>query len=260
MITNENSQISWQNSFARVVKEWGVGIFFALFSVFWLMLIASTWAEAKEVESEDSEYNFSWLDPDKKIYVLQNRKYTKAGHPMVSLMGGVGASNPYRSTFSVDPRLAYYINEMFGIEAFFTYTSNSPNNTIEALQIASPTTLPNIREIRAMMGAMVHFVPWYAKINVFNTILYFDWYFGAGASQVQSFVDTRTNKNSPSNFVQQNIPALVLSTGHLYHISQRFLARFDLTGSFYQAPINGLAGDNTWYSNFNFSFGLGLKI
>ena len=36
--------------------------------------------------ADDDEYNFSWLDPDKKIYVLQNRKYRKAGRVMFSGM------------------------------------------------------------------------------------------------------------------------------------------------------------------------------
>ena len=35
--------------------------------------------------SSDEEYNFKWLDPDKKVYVLQNRKYRKALRPFFSV-------------------------------------------------------------------------------------------------------------------------------------------------------------------------------
>ena len=48
-----------------------------------------------------AEYDFSWLDPDKKIYVIQNRKYLKAKRALVSVLGGLGLSNPYRTTYNV---------------------------------------------------------------------------------------------------------------------------------------------------------------
>jgi len=67
--------------------------------------VASTWVEASESNgefdstarssdsrskgsSDDDEYNFNWLDPEKKIYVLQNRKFLKGGHVLLSVTGG----------------------------------------------------------------------------------------------------------------------------------------------------------------------------
>ena len=35
-------------------------------------------AASGDGSNSDDEYNFNWLDPEKKIYVLQNRKYLKA--------------------------------------------------------------------------------------------------------------------------------------------------------------------------------------
>src|SRR4051812_15514010 len=60
---------------------------------------------------EEDEYNFSWLDPDKKVYVLQNRKYRKTGRLAISLAGGLNLSNPYRTEYELVPRADYWFSE-----------------------------------------------------------------------------------------------------------------------------------------------------
>ena len=210
--------------------------------------------------NSDDEYSFNWLDTDKKIYVLQNRKFLKAGRVLLSAMGGVGFSNPYRSTYNVDPRFTYYLSESFGVEVFYTFTSNSPNNTFQALASSNGASIPSVREIHGQYGGDIQYIPWYAKINVFNTILHFDWYFNAGVGQIQSFVATQTSFSAPPSLVQQDLTGLFLSTGHLYHLNTWFDVRIDVTGAFYSAPIKGLAGDTSWYSNYNFGVGVGLKL
>lgn len=249
-----------KDKWSALIRQWGWSILLIFFALSWLALIGSTWAQAEETEKSDDEYSFNWLDTDKKIYVLQNRRYVKTGHPVLSVLAGTGFSNPYRNTINVDGRFAYYWGEQWGLEAFYTYFSNTENSTIQALKASSPQALPNIREINNQYGLQLHFVPWYAKINVFNSILYFDWYFGAGGGMLESAVDTRTRVSETSNFVQQKDFAFFLSTGHQYHLSSSFLVRMDFTGAFYQAPIYGATGENTWYSNLNFGLGVGWKI
>jgi len=243
---------------AAFFQEWGGRITLILIAVIWLILVAGVWAEASESDSGNDEYNFSWLDKDKKIYVLQNRKFLRGGHAILSVMGGSGFSNPYRTTYQLDPRIAFYFNETWGVELFYTSIFNSPNSVAAALAQAAPNTFPDIREIRAQYGGMVHYVPWYAKINVFNTILHFDWYFGVGVSAISAFVDT-AQLGTQSNYQQQSLTGLVVSTGHEYHLSQSFLARIDLTGVFYSAPVLGLSGNSSIYSNYNFGVGLGWR-
>ncbi|MBI3544151.1 MAG: hypothetical protein HY075_12845, partial [Deltaproteobacteria bacterium] len=121
---------------------------------------------------EDDEYNFSWLDPDKKVYVLQNRKYRKAGRLAISLAGGLNLSNPYRTEYELVPRIDYWFSELFGIEVFYGSLSNHDNNTLTALKQASPTALPFVRENRTYYGAALTWTPWYSKLNFFNKILY----------------------------------------------------------------------------------------
>src|SRR5688572_15226833 len=109
------------------------------------------------VHAEDSDYSFHWLDPDKKIYVLQNRKYLKGLHPLFSVIGSVGFSNPYCSTYNIDPRLTFYFSETFAVEFFYTLVSNTKNSTYGALTGAAPNALPNIREVSRQYGAMIQY-------------------------------------------------------------------------------------------------------
>lgn len=191
---------------------------------------------------------------------MQNKKYLKSSHFFISALAGIGFSNSYRQTFPLDGRLAYYFSDDFGVEFFYSSIFNIPNSTVQALNQAAPNTLPQIREIRTQYGGIFQWVPWYAKINVFNTLLYFDWYFGLGGGSIQTFVDKRSSVSSPTNFVEQNVYAVFFSTGHLFHVSQSFIIRIDLIGSYYQAPISGLTGDTSLYSNYNFVVGAGLKL
>ena len=64
--------------------SWGIRLALVIFAMLWMLLIATTWAEAADVPVDNSgnDYSFRWLDPDKKIYVLQNRKFTKANRPI----------------------------------------------------------------------------------------------------------------------------------------------------------------------------------
>ncbi|MGK5085672.1 outer membrane beta-barrel domain-containing protein [Bdellovibrionota bacterium FG-1] len=268
MNKSESSQVATQVITRSLVFK----IILVTIAVVWLGVVAASWADADErnmdrsserVDRSDDEYNFNWLDPEKKIYVLQNRRYRKAGSFVLSVMGGPGFSNAYRTTYNLDPRAAYYLTDAWGIEAFFTLTTNLENTTYLALRQASPNIFPPVREIRSQYGGLIHWVPWYAKINVFNKILYFDWYFSGGAGMIHTSVDQRTNVAASPSYLNENLFAFYLGTGHQYHLGDHFLVRLDLTSAIYRAPIpinNSLVGDSAWYSNYNFGLGLGLKL
>ncbi|MBL7714731.1 MAG: outer membrane beta-barrel domain-containing protein [Bdellovibrionales bacterium] len=217
--------------------------------------ITPAWAERGADRGADNEFNFSWLDTDKKIYVLQNRRYLKANHILLSGMLGVGMSNPYRDVLGFDPRIAYYWSEAFGIEVFYSIFSNSPNATSKALSQTIPNASPVTRDLKSQLGGLLHWAPWYAKINVFNQILYFDWYFTAGLGQMTM----STRPSSGATFTETPI-AFLLGTGHQYHVSQDWVVRLDLTSSIYSGKILGNSGENAFFSNFNFVAGLGYRL
>jgi len=269
-------------------RSWVVRISIVVVAMLWLAIVAANWADANEVSegsdregsgaiiyknadrsiasnsnssnSSDDEYSFSWLDPEKKIYVLQNRKYNKAGHPILSLMGGTGFSNPFRITYNLDPRVSFFFAEDWGFEVFYTLTSNTPNNTYVALQQSGTTIFPVVREINAQYGALLTWSPWYAKINVFNKILYFDWYFNAGMGSVNANLSIQSNVSTPPTLTAQNLFGIYAGTGQMFHLSQDWLVRLDFTDAIYYAPIGGTTGVNAWYSNINLGLGLGYKL
>lgn len=219
-------------------------------------------ASGASSSNSDDEYNFNWLDPEKKIYVLQNRRYLKANRLMLSGMVGTGFSNPYRTSYNLDPRIAYYFSEQFGVEVFYTFTVNSANSTFNALAGTNANVLPVIREITGQYGASFHWVPWYAKINVFNKILYFDWYFSAGLGDVHANASNTSDGTSAPNktAVPQDYFAMFFGTGHIYHITDSLLVRLDFTSAVYNAQIYGTGGGGTWYSNLNFGAGVGWRL
>ncbi|HTL12685.1 MAG TPA: outer membrane beta-barrel domain-containing protein [Bdellovibrionota bacterium] len=209
---------------------------------------------------DDEEYRFDWLDPDKKIYVLQNRRYEKVSRVLLSAMTGMGISNPYRNSWNVDVRGAYYITESVGIEGFFGLTSNTNNATFDALRAATTNILPLVREVQSQYGGLLHWAPWYAKINVFNSVLYFDWYFTAGAGITNSRFNHNSNPNLTASFVDESLFTFFAGTGHQYHLSRDLIVRLDFMGGFYNAPNDVSEKHKAWFSNYNVNIGVGLRL
>jgi len=209
----------------------------------------------------NEEYSFDWLDPDKKIYVLQNRKYLKAKRLFLSGMGGLGLSGTYRNSMNAEARMAYYFSETWGIEGFSTFVFNTANNAADALSESSPNSFPVVREVKNQFGGLVHWAPWYAKINVFNSILYFDWYFSGGLGSIQTELQTRAGSTSTATTTtDESKMAYFLGTGHHYHLSESWVVRLDFMGAFYRAKSFGTRGVEAWFSNFNVNLGLSLKL
>jgi outer membrane beta-barrel protein len=264
---------AFSERFNKRQRIWAIRLGVMLLGICWLLLMAATWSRAADAAELDSspqssdQYNFKWLDPDKKIYVLQNRRYQKEGRVTLSLGGGPDFSNAYRTSWSITPRLSYFFSEQFGVEFFFTKTGNTPNNTYNALVAAenssANTVLPVVREIESQYGGVFYWSPWYAKINVFNAILYFDWMFGAGISGMGSNLITSGVNAQGKNYTTtttQNLTAPLWTTGQQFYLSDHFIARWDLTGSYYSAPIYGTSGSSSFFSDYSIELGIGVRL
>lgn len=253
------------NRFARLtggMKGWWWRLLLVTGAVLWLTLVAAAWegsAHAAE-RGTDAEYNFSWLDPEKKIYVLQNRKFLKEGHLLLSAMAGTGFSNPYRSTVNLDGRMGYYFSEAWGLEAFVSPSFNFANASASALSTSAPNAGAVIHEIRYEYALMLDWAPWYAKINVFNQILYFDWYLEAGAGGLDLATGVSGGSTSSPTFTEAQTPTVYLGTGHMFHVSQAFFVRLDFLAALYLANVSGGSSSNALYSDYKFTLGVGLSL
>lgn len=236
--------------------------------LFSLFMSLNLLVDLRSAHAED-DYNFSWLDPDKKIYVLQNRKFRKADGAHIYVLGGMGLGETYRKAFQYQPRLGYWFNEDFGLEAFYTGRFNSVNGAYSSLQRAHGNIAgidPYVREITSQFGVLFNWAPWYAKINVFNSILYFDWYFSMGAGSMSSEVGPKTKGDLPTQWKTENLFAIYLGTGHLFHVSEKFMVRLDFLAHFYSAAIDGgstatgASNDKAIFSNTSLNLGIGLKL
>jgi len=235
-----------------------------LFTVFFIFIFSSTQTRAEENESdvtqeEKGEYDFSWLDPDKKIYVVQNRKYTKAKHLETVLSGGFGFGEPYRSSWIFLPRAIYYFNESWGVSALGLMASNSENDNVLELKEISASSYPNVRDVQSFFGGSVVWVPFYAKINAFNRIFYIDWSWEAGVASVNTELDLNFSTTGTPNLTTSTHMGFFWGTGQKFFITKSFAARFDLLGLYYSAPTarrGVLSTTNQTNSNYYFTVGM----
>ena len=147
----------------------------------------------------------------------------------------------YRTVYQVQPRLAYWFNEDFGIEAFYSDRFNKTNGAYNVLNQAinsdGVTKSPYIREVTSNVGILFNWAPWYAKINVFNSILYFDWYFSIGAGELYTQIGPKTidDPTAGPSWKQENLFAVYLGTGQIFHLDEHWKVRLDFLGHFYSA-------------------------
>lgn len=214
-------------------------------------------SDADPVEYEE-DYDFSWLDPDKKIYVVQNRKYLKGRRIELSIGAGVNISGPYTSANVVLARGGYFFNEQFGVAAVGGWQSNSPSDTLTELKLAS-SVIPNIREVTNFYGGAFVWVPFYGKFNLFNQIVYVDWALEAGVASISSNVNLNFASGGADQFLTDSQTGFFWGTGFKFFITQMFAARLDMLALYYSAPIyrqGVITSTSTTYDNYYFTLGV----
>lgn len=229
--------------------------------LFLMLLIMSTAVFA----AENSLYNFSWLDNDKEIYVLQNRKFRKVGNFYAGATGAYNLSQAFVDSYGGTLRGGYFFTEDWGLEFVYGKNSNSENDTAKGVR--DQATVPFYRQIESYMGAMIMWSPFYSKINTFNQIFYFDWLFGLGVGNITTednrnlFDTTSADKNKLTN--ESNIGVL-WTTGFRFYINQNWSLRLDITGQTYNADkvtrtsVSGPTSKKSKLYN-NYDLGLGLN-
>lgn len=215
--------------------------------------------------NEKDIYEFSWLDPDKEVFVLQNRKFRKAGHVHINLGGGMTTSGAFVDATSIQGRVGFFFTEDYGFEGIYAKNSGKENNTAKGVRAANgggTGTTPFRRIVENYSGAMFLWSPFYSKINTFNSIVYMDWIFGVGYAQLKE-------KNNKLRITQgQSAEGIETSESHTgilweaglkFYLSENFNIRTDLTAVHYSADNISTPG-TSYKSNFDATVSLGYSF
>lgn len=213
---------------------------------------------------EKNVYSFSWLDPDKEVYVLQNRKYRKKGKFHVSAGYGMTTSGAFIDANSFQARAGFFVYEEWGLEFLYAKNSGEENDTAASVRNAG-TGLPGSDPFRRLaedyLGGMLMWSPFYMKINTFNSILYVDWMIGIGYGKLTENNNRQEILTGLDDFiVETNTHSGILwGTAFKFFITDLFSVRTDLTGFVYNATnVDGT--QEVTNTNYDFTIALGLNF
>ena len=213
------------------------------------------------VASEKSLYEFSWLDKDKEIYVLQNRKFRKVGKVYIGGDGVKTISGAFIDSYGGSLRAGYFFSEDWGIEGVFGKNSGSKNDTAKGVE--DQTSKAFYRKVDTYMGAMAMWSPFYSKINTFNKVFYYDWMFGLGLASIK-ILDNRNELDTPpsNTLTSSNALGVMWNTGLRVYISETWSLRIDITGLHAKPKKENLVSSgnsvttNSLFSNYDLGIGL----
>jgi outer membrane beta-barrel protein len=228
-----------------------------------LWLLATLLFSGSLLASEKSLYEFSWLDKDKEIYVLQNRKFRKDGKVYIGGTLAKTVSGAFVDSYGGTVRGGYFFSEDWGIE--LAYGKNSGTESDTAKGVREQGAVPYYRKVDTYMGGMLMWSPFYSKINTFNKVFYFDWMFGAGLANVTT-LDNRnkfdTGSTSQNSLTSESNMGGIWNTGFRFYITEGWSVRIDFTGLHYKANKASKVSGNTINTSSTFSnydFGVGLN-
>ncbi|MCM2349948.1 MAG: outer membrane beta-barrel domain-containing protein [Bacteriovoracaceae bacterium] len=210
---------------------------------------------------EESLYDFLWLDPDKKVYVLQNKLYKKE-HSFYFDAGYISNfTSKFQDTQGLGARAGYYIHEEWGVELFYNHYTNSNNDDFRNVRLINQAE-PFIRRLNSSYGANVVWSPFYGKINTFNKIFYFDWSFGAGLAKVnaESNIKTVRQGNVANRYDKEDYAGGVLKTKLKFHVKDNIHLGLEYMNTYYMAPGPKDPGNDVLRTNTDIVFSVGFSF
>ncbi|MBT3234894.1 MAG: outer membrane beta-barrel domain-containing protein [Bdellovibrionales bacterium] len=234
--------------------------------LFTLLLVSFFCLPEKLSAGESSTYDFSWLDQDKEVYVLQNRKFRKRGKVFLHVGGGMTTSGSFVDAYAAQVRATHFFMEDWGMEFLYAKTESTENSSAKSVRNngGGSGSVPFRRMVNSYMGGMVIWSPFYAKVNTFNKIVYLDWLLGVGLAKLEE-TNNREELIGTLNpqFQTESHTALIWGTGLKFFINRSFDVRMDLTVMHYQAQkaiSTATSSDKTFYANYDLSLALGYSF
>lgn len=205
---------------------------------------------------ESSVYDFSWLDKDKQVYVLQNRKFTKKDDFYGSFLLGMSTSGAFINSYAIQGRLGYFFQEEWGAELVFSKNQFATNKNYDSVK-ADAGAIPFYRAVSFYMGSMLLWSPFYGKVNTFKKIVYFDWILGLGLASITDQNDRDSVVAGAERDLQsESHLGLMWETGLRFFLNEHWSLRLDFTALHYSAEkANVRSNASQLYSNFDLTMG-----
>ena len=234
------------------------------FAIKWLMLSTMLLSSVKLMAAEKDLYDFLWLDPDKKVYVLQNKVHKKEHTVYANLGVGLGLSSTFQDTSMFHGNAGYYFNEEWAAEVMYTSYSNKDNEALENLKRLNGS-IPFIRKTKSNYGVLAKWSPFYGKINTFNKIFYFDWSFGLGLGKLEAESNAATVAvpTSANIYKKESYTSVIGKTELTLHATKNIHVGLGLIMNNYKAPgptINGQVSNNKLRNNLDAVLTVGFSF
>jgi outer membrane beta-barrel protein len=232
--------------------------------IFSSLLLSSTLSAPALRADEKDLYDFMWLDPDKKVYVLQNKVHKKENTIFFNLGYGIGLSSNFQDTSMIHSNFGYNLTEEWAIEGLYTKYSNSDNEALENLRRLNGS-IPFIRKTESNYGLLARWSPFYGKINTFNKIFYFDWSLSAGLGKLntKSNATTVANTTLANNYKDESYTTVIAKTGLSFHATKNIHVGLDLIMNNYKAPgptINNVTPSSKIRNNMDTVLTIGVSF
>lgn len=222
----------------------------------------SIWAAPFLAHGEEKDlYDFLWLDPDKKVYVLQNKIYPKTNSFYADLGYIQTQTGEFQETTGGQIRAGYFWNEEFAVEIAHMQYGSQNNSAYSNIQIVNGQE-PFIRRPVRNTSVFVVWSPFYGKINTFNKIFYFDWYFGAGTGEMvmESNMDSVVKADTKSTFETEVFNPIQLKTGFKVHLNRHVHLGVEFLNTNFQAGSAKKPSSNDWKQSNDLIFSLGVSF
>lgn len=208
-------------------------------------------------------YEFKWLDPDKKVFVLQDKLYENAKSFYFNFGYGTQALSDFQDTTMFHFNAGYYFAEEWGLELFYSSYSNKNNNSYDAVQNGATTVLPFILKVRNSYGGLLIYSPFYAKLNTYNVISYIDWSFGLGMAHMNvadNYVDFSNHSTTSDNYISSSKSAIAGKTQVRFFLGQYFQFNIDFFNYWMKARQPGNAGKEKYIRFNDWIFSVGMNF
>ena len=222
-----------------------------------LIILAISWS-LHVYANESSIYNFSWLDPEKEVYVLQNRKFRKKRRVFISGSFGRGLSGVFTSSTQFQGRAGFFFKEDYGIS--FLYSKNNSKKNSGAIDSLYTGNNPFLRLIDSYRGALFLWSPFYSKGNFFNQVFYYDFIVGLGYVELSEITnrDTINDIEGEANTNASHMGPLI-DLEIKFFVNRSFNININATSVHYKDKnIDGYK--EYWYNNWDLSIGLGIIL